>query len=214
MTNEKLRAACYILLAKGLVYPHETYTDELALLLDSLTANEKTNGLSGALNALRSSVREADALDLEVLQGEHTGLFINRHPRVPCPPYESAYRENRLMGAATDAVAHTFGEWGLEIVGEPADYAGAELEFMAFVIRMSSQDGATETIPAQRTFLRDHVMTWMPRFAADMQVAAGLPLYRSLGGLMEAFLSEEEATMLADGSAKSTRHATVRAPAT
>lgn len=196
--NEESRVACYILLAQGLAYPHDAFPDELRQLVDVLSASEDAHPLANELVDLSAGLEDAAGLSLDVLQGEHTGLFVNNLPHVPCPPYESAYRENTLVGEATASVSRTYREWGLEVQDEFADYAGAELEFMAFAIRLSSEDADTETIPTQQAFLRDHLLSWMPKFALDIQNAAKLSMYHSLGRLLALFLSLENEALLAE----------------
>jgi TorA maturation chaperone TorD len=197
--NDKSRAGCYVLLAQGLAYPHPTFPDELRQSLDTLAASDGADSsLAGEFQQLAAGLEEAAALPLDALQCEHTGLFVNNHPHVPCPPYESAYREKMLMGSAAISVAQTYKQWGLQVSSELADYAGAELEFMAFAIRVSSSDEGVETLPIQQAFLREHMLPWMPRFARDIQTAAELSAYRALGTLLDAFLSLEDKRLLAD----------------
>jgi putative dimethyl sulfoxide reductase chaperone len=196
--DDESRAACYVFLAQGLVCPEAGFIGGLRQLLGALDEAEKSGALTTEICQVAAGLNDAQALPLDQLQGEHTGLFVNNHPHVPCPPYESAYRENTLMGNATTAVTETYRQWGLEVGGDFADYAGAELEFMAFAIRLSSQDGGDDTLSAQREFLRDHILTWMPRFASDMRKASKLELYRSLGDLLGLFLFLEGEALTVD----------------
>lgn len=202
------RAACYVLLAQGLASPQTGFAETmLGQLLDALVASEGSRALASELSDVAAGLKHAQTLPLDQLQGEHTGLFINNHPRVPCPPYESAYREKALMGVATTTVAATYREWGLEVGSEFADHAGAELEFMAFVIRLSEQDGGVDTSLAQQAFLRDHILAWMPAFASDIQRSSEIDLYTSLGKLLAAFLSLESTNIqvdVADGNSDGT----------
>jgi putative dimethyl sulfoxide reductase chaperone len=198
MDNES-RAACYVLLAQGLASPQPGFAEAmLGQLLDALVASEGSRALASELSDVAAGLKDAQSVPLDQLQGEHTGLFINNHPRVPCPPYESAYREKSLMGNATASAASTYREWGLEVNSEYADHAGAELEFMAFVIRLSARDESTDTLPVQRAFLRDHLLTWMPTFASDIQRSSEIDLYTSLGKLLAAFLSLERTSLQVD----------------
>lgn len=193
------RAACYQLLAQGFAAPKSGFAESmLGQLLDALVASEGSRALASELSDVAAGLKHSQTLRLYQLQGEHTGLFINNHPRVPCPPFESAYREKTLMGVATTTVAATYREWGLEVGSEFADHAGAELEFMAFLIRLSEQDDGTDTSLAQQAFLRDHILAWMPRFASDIQESSGIALYTSLGKLLAAFLSLEATSLQVD----------------
>jgi putative dimethyl sulfoxide reductase chaperone len=196
--NDESRAACYALLAQGLVCPQDDFATEFGELLGELAVAERSGTLASEILEVTEGLNDAWTQPLEQLQGEHTGLFVNNHPHVPCPPYESAYREKTLMGNATAAVMETYREWGVEVEGDFADFAGAELEFMAFVIRLSMHDGGVDTVPTQRAFLRDHILTWMPRFASDMEHASKLNLYRSLARLLGLFLFLEGEVLLSD----------------
>jgi TorA maturation chaperone TorD len=196
--DDESRAACYVLLAQGLAMPEQGVLETMGELLSEFRAANGSTALESELSGLAIDLQDALTVPLDQLQGEHTGLFINNHPRVPCPPYESAYREKALMGVATTTVAATYREWGLEVGNEHADHAGAELEFMAFVIRLSEQDDGTDTSLAQQAFLRDHILAWMPAFASDIRKSSEIALYTSLGKLLAAFLTLESTNMQVD----------------
>ncbi len=70
---------------------------------------------------------------LEELQTEYTRLFISAYPKLLCPPYESYYREGVVYGNSSIEAADWYRRSGLDFSceGEPADFLGAELDFLA-----------------------------------------------------------------------------------
>lgn len=71
--------------------------------------------------------------DLEKLKIEYTRVFVNAFPKVPCPPYESYYREGNVYGETSIQVEKIYKQHGLKYSyeGEPPDHISVELEFMA-----------------------------------------------------------------------------------
>jgi len=187
MENES-RTILYRFLGQAFAYPDAGFVARLRDLLGATRLEAWGDG-DLPLAPLVREVKSLEEMPLEQLQGEHTRLFVSGHPRLPCPPYESAYREGRLLGRASGTVHALYRRWGLEVNGEMADHVGAELEFMAFLVGLP-QDA--ETTAAQRAFLRDHLLAWLPRFAADVEQHARLGFYQALARLLTAFLAQEE----------------------
>ncbi len=119
---------------------------------------------------------------LDTLQMEHTRLFVSNIKGVPCPPYESVYVDGRLLSATTAAVVAAYAEWGLEQSSETADFLPVELQFVAYLIELAGRASEKKAIEqARRQFEANHLKTWLPRFAADLQLHAGLNFYRQVG---------------------------------
>lgn len=191
MDNE-CQLILYRFLGQAFTYPDAGFAARLRNLLGE-THLSTWEGGELPLAPLVREIKSLDELPLAQLQGEHTRLFISNHPHVPCPPYESAYREGALLGHATEATYNFYRRWGLEMSKEMADHVGAELEFMAFLSGLPPDE---ETTAAQRTFLRDHLLAWLPRFAADLEQHAHLNFYRALARLLIAFLAQEKKHLL------------------
>ncbi len=191
------RTAGYRFLGQAFAYPDAGFVDRIRQALLTLSP---AASLEGEEASLAEEAESLAALPLDQVQGEYTRLFINGYPQLPCPPYESAYREKTLLGQATGTVYDQYRQWGLEVDGALADHVGAELEFMAFLTGLPA-DG--ETRAAQRAFLEDHLLAWLPRFAADVQQHARLGFYRALGRALASFLEREQAWLgLAAASAE------------
>ncbi len=186
--DHELRRHLYLFLEHALTYPSPGFAGRLRDRLGE-TRLETWGDDSLALAPLLQDIRDLGDVPLEQLQGEYTGLFVNNPPRLPCPPYESAYREGRLLGSAAAEVAETYRRWGLATNGDMADHVSTELEFMAFLAGLPQEEQVRE---AQKRFLRDHLLTWLPHFAADVQQQAHVPFYRTLGRLLTDLLEQEK----------------------
>jgi nitrate reductase assembly molybdenum cofactor insertion protein NarJ len=81
------------------------------------------------LGSALKSFTDANKSEIET---EYTALFVNSYPTLPCPPYESYYREGRLYGDSTEEVRRIYRQNGLEFSHvEAPDHISAELEFLA-----------------------------------------------------------------------------------
>jgi len=79
------------------------------------------------------SIKLINIVDLKDLQTEYTRLFINSYPTLPCPPYESFYREDIVYGKTVSEVTAIYRLHGLAYTykEEPPDHIGVELDFLA-----------------------------------------------------------------------------------
>lgn len=121
----------------------------------------------------------------------------------PVHPYESVYTspERLMMQDARDEVLALYRSQGLGRVGDlniPEDHAGIELEFMARLCRKEldamaeGDEGAVWDVRrTQQTFVRDHLLVWMPRMCDDLEARAKSGLYRGLAQTTRRFLSLE-----------------------
>lgn len=138
----------------------------------------------------------------ERLAVEHTRLFGGLQEGYgPPPPWESLWREGRLMGETTVAVAEMFvgasyaptGEWS------PLDHLVEEMRFLASLSNgehdFASQgrgDEAAWAIECQQRFLREHIRTWVPNWADVAANEAREPYYRTLVRVIASVLSADE----------------------
>lgn len=116
----------------------------------------------------------------------------------PPPPYESIYRENRLMGESTSEVSRFYSRYQVILPGdwnEPPDYLGIELEFMRFLCASEKEAWekadsarAIEFLRAGVEFLREHLLQWVPSYCEAMFEKAELDFYRGLARFTVGFL--------------------------
>ncbi len=152
---------------------------------------------------------DADAL-LHGLRAEATHLFVGA-PDPVVSPYEGVWR------AADDGVQallfvnpHSMeverfckacGLGRPEGTNEPLDYVATECELLEYLALLAGglaapAEGAPDSadLPggspaaAYDEFLRDHVSTWMPRFAEKCTEEARVPFYAAAGRLLQAVL--------------------------
>jgi len=190
-------------LARGFTYPDAGW---VATLLDG----QWPAALAGVLEPLdlaAEGVRQAietlpEELEmaLQALQVEYTYLFINAVPRVPAPPYASAYTaQGLLMGAPAEAALVAYRQAGLALAEDYhdlPDHIAAELEFLVWLGEqaLAAQESGDEEQAGlrqaqQQAFLSQQVQPWLPAFCRRVKEAARLPFYRELACLAEPLLS-------------------------
>ena len=135
-------------------------------------------------HALSRIELDSDSM-IEDLRWDYTRLFIGPF-KLPCPPWESVYRSQArlLMQDAADDVRRVYAAVGLsvEATGMMPDHVGVELHFLALLSETadSNDDPHSEIARLKQAFLNDHLLQWIPQFAADMEAAAETDFYRAL----------------------------------
>lgn len=134
---------------------------------------------------------------------EFASLLLNMSAD-PVFPYESVYTspERLMMQQARDEVLAAYRAAGLAQTGAvkvPEDHAAIELEFMAKLCERerAALDGGDdaareEAREAQRAFLHDHLLAWMPQLCDDLEKRAHTGLYRGLAETTRQFLAFEK----------------------
>ena len=184
----------YELLAQALLYPDDSFVARVQARAAALSA--PSPWAAAMLDALTSAATED-------LQTEHVRLFINAYGGSPCLPYESVYAEGRVMGEVAHEVADLYTQWGLQETGEMPDHAAVELAFAAQLARLRLLPEIGEDRPLVRqaleTFERDHLRAWLPTLAANLQAAAELPFYRTVGAALATVFGTGGATGRIEG---------------
>ena len=119
-------------------------------------------------------------------------------------PYESVYTSEKrlLMQAARDEVLAVYRAYGIDKGNwtESEDHIALELEFMqilseraAEALRKGNDDGAFDLLVAQRNFVEDHLVSWVPMMTADMHKYAKTKMYQGPAYLAEGFLDTDYA---------------------
>ncbi len=201
------RAATYGLLARLLGC--EVDVDLLGKLcaseFPSDTGDEDVDEGSG----LMSGYLAAHAHDLEATRTElavdFARLFVVRARKQTdaAYPFESVYTSEKhtTMGAARDAVRSLYRKAGLELddswhIGE--DHIALELEFMAFLAQKSLEaceagrdDELAGLLGQQRSFLSEHLLNWVGRFADAMARQAKTDFYRGVARYLMGYLNSD-----------------------
>lgn len=154
-----------------------------------------------AWQALAATRPAADAASLERLGVEFTRLFSGMQEGLgPPPPYESVWREDRLIGEATVAVIDAYTRAGfadIDPAAGPQDHLAVELKFIALLAlreaeawRAGDPAGARQRLMQQRDFLDRHLAAWAPRWADTIAAQSSEPLFVALAGLLRTALRE------------------------
>jgi TorA maturation chaperone TorD len=143
----------------------------------------------------------AASADLEPLKVDFSKLFVGPY-RLFAAPYESVYLdgERKILGDSTLDVKSRYREAGLDTAKnfkDVPDHIAAELEFMYYLIFKeieafcgSDTETAIGFIQKQKSFLTDHLMAWVPEFAANIIEHAETSFYQDLAKATDAFLRE------------------------
>jgi TorA maturation chaperone TorD len=152
--------------------------DNVETGLRSLLPSAAAPGLAGRLRGERAG--PAGLLE------EFERLFVGPGP-VPCPPYESYWREDvavdlrrSLMGPCTAELLALYQDLGLEPVpgtGELPDQLCLELEAAAYALLSEGTAGVGQAI------VQDHLARWLPRFCRAVAHEATTDFYRDMAQL-------------------------------
>jgi len=123
----------------------------------------------------------------EELEAEYARLFVGPG-RPVAHPYESVYREGRVMGDCTLAVRQSYAAEGLAPEGHSLpDHVAVELEFMAYLAQREAEarergdeEGALAYLRQQEAFLSEHLSRWLPRFCQRVLAGEAHPFYADL----------------------------------
>lgn len=136
------------------------------------------------------------------LSVEYTRLF--RGPvKAEVYPYESMHIDGEIMGESALDVVRRYREVGIEVSAEfkdLPDHICAEMEFMRYLcIRELELLEAGDTEKAAcihlmgRSFIKEHLVKWLPRFADRVLQYATMPFYLSLARITREFIDREAA---------------------
>lgn len=189
----RLLSACYILPDTGMPDTLDNLQGHLA------------NTSEPATKCVRRMRREIESdPNFEALKIDFAKLFVGPY-KLLAAPYGSVYldSERTMMGDSTFDVKTRYREAGLDTAKnfrEAPDHIAAELEFMYYLIfkeieALSNSDlqAAIGFLQKQRSFLEDHLMRWMPEFAANIIEHAETAFYKNLAKATETFLKENYA---------------------
>ncbi|SNQ61602.1 TorD/DmsD family molecular chaperone [Candidatus Methanoperedens nitratireducens] len=128
----------------------------------------------------------------KMLAVEYTRLFTSAIPAVPCPPYESVYREDVIMGDSTLCALECYNKAGLKVIEkfhDLPDHVAVELEFLYYLMNY----GYTE---AHDSFMEEHFSKWVPEFCDEVEKNDRIGFYRHAAKVLREFVDKEEWKMV------------------
>lgn len=136
------------------------------------------------------------------LADEYERLFVGPG-QVPCPPYESFWREEvpvdirrTLMGPCTTELKDLYSELGLRLAagaGELPDHVAVEWEALACALKEDS------TLPVARRLFEEHLERFVGRLCRAVAKEAELGFYGQLAAVTIAWASAMKAFLEAAG---------------
>jgi TorA maturation chaperone TorD len=197
LNHESSRMAAFQLLSECHFMPDTGLLDTLTNL-ESPMAN-LSEPAAKCVRRMRTEI-ESDQ-NFEALKVDFARLFVGPY-KLLAAPYGSVYLDSQrtMMGDSTLDVRNRYREAGLNTAAnfnEAPDHIAAELEFMYYLVfkeieAFSNSDTATAIgyIRKQRSFLDDHLMSWVPKFAGNIIKHAETSFYQNLAKATETFLNE------------------------
>lgn len=157
--------------------------------------------LDAAWQALSAVAPEADATTREQLSVEFTRLFSGVQEGMgPPPPFESVWREDRLIGESTVQVIEAYAKSGfadIDSAAGPQDHVSVELKFIALLAlreaeawQADDKTSAHRRLIQQRDFLNQHLAAWAPRWADAIIEQSRAPLFAALAELLKAGIEQ------------------------
>jgi DMSO reductase family type II enzyme chaperone len=193
------RSLTYRLLSQAFAYPlpgavSQLVEEDLELALAGKASMPA--GVPEALDAYAAALRDVVAEDLETA---YRDAFSHIHS-ADCPMFETDYgaRDVWRQSNVLADIAGFYRAFGIREHGERPDHVSAEFEFLhllaykqAWAEARGEQEHLALCRDAERTFLRDHVLTWIPGFAARVEAVAGDGVYGGAARLADAVLRAE-----------------------
>ena len=141
------------------------------------------------------------AQHLDILTSDYNRLFVGPG-KIIAPPWESVQvdDERQLFQEETLAVRNWYRRFGLQaerLYTEPDDHVGLELAFLAHLAQLALAAQAagdharlSELLAAERAFLTEHALRWIPAWANRVVEQARTCLYRGLAQVTAGVLAE------------------------
>ncbi|GAB1535381.1 molecular chaperone TorD family protein [Geovibrio sp. ADMFC3] len=170
-------------------------------------AAEGTDEFTDGIRIMKKSLKECRDTVTE-LAVDYAGTFLGAgktETEMSAYPYQSVYTSPKrlLMQDARDRVLAVYRKFGLdrsEKYNEPEDHIFFELEFMSELCkRLSINESRNERaeclrlLNAQRDFITDHLLNWIPSFCRDVERVAETGFYKGLAKITTAYLQMDAA---------------------
>ncbi len=188
-------------------FPDETWLDPILdeeLYVEAPFAQKHDDVLQG-LSLLREFSHQYKIGDrkgiIKDLKAEYTRLFDHTE-KIPVAPWESVYlsKDHLLFQEQVLKVRNWYRTYNLAIINlhkEPDDHIGLELAFIAHLARLivhaaknNEKDELDRLLTAQRKFLNEHVLKWIPTWCDLMLVYAESDFYKGIVLVLRGALEE------------------------
>lgn len=136
------------------------------------------------------------------LAADYARCLLGMHAD-PVPPFESVWVSDLhlMMQESRDEVVELYASEGMgkaRAFRIPEDHIAVELEFMSLLCKRAGELFAANdaivlqaNIVKQRTFMRNHMLTWIPDFCQKLSLRSTTAFYRALANATEAFVKAD-----------------------
>lgn len=180
----------------------ELYDTLVSMRFPANTGNEQVDE---GYRMICGYLSRADAAVLTELAIDYVRAFIGsgNDGFSAAYPYESVYTSPKrlMMQDARDEVLVLYHAAGLdkqESWKEGEDHIALELEFEQILTEralaayeMGDEEGCLQLLLTQRNFLEDHLVSWYPMMAEDLEKFPQTDFYRGLGKLTSGYLQND-----------------------
>jgi TorA maturation chaperone TorD len=207
----EMRSQVYALLSHlYIVPPDQEFVKHLqgggmATAFNALLIEEMPDVIQDGVRQIRAYLSDCAMLPadqvLEDLAVERTRLLRGiKRGYGPPPPYESVYKAEESDGIwrTIAEIKRCYAAAGAGLPadsGEMADHIGLELDFLRYLAEKETQAWrsgreaeADQWREREDSFLRDHIVTWVPRFCDLMCADATLGFYQGLAAVTKGFV--------------------------
>lgn len=156
--------------------------------------------IQGKFELIDKIEREIRHLTYEKFATEYSRVFAAGVPVPLCSPFEGLQEQNLDREALLLQVGAFYRQFGLDTRGrngsaKPADHLSTELEFLHFLTFKEAQATSTSAedlvrgyILAQRDFLQNHLIHWVPGFCHKLRTSCKIPFFGDLATLAADFV--------------------------
>lgn len=137
---------------------------------------------------LKQNQEKSDEELYTILAVEYTRLFINAVQGVVCPPYESIYRENTVMGNSALEVLDCYRKEGIKMAEkfrDLPDHVAVELEFLYYLANFACRS-------EHDRFMQSHVSQWVPQFCFQVEKNDRTGFYGHAAHVLKEYIVNEE----------------------
>ena len=162
---------------------------------------EALKAIGAGLRFIRTYGTDKHGISDQILIGlskDWTHLFRGVDLKGPLPPYESLFVTGRFQSEPSQQIHRLFSGMGIRIPEEwhqPPDYIGVELDFIRLLCekelsawKWKQGDSLKEVVEMERSFLENHLSTWVPDFCEKMQAQACEDFYRGVALLTKGLI--------------------------
>jgi len=205
----ELRAYAYDVLRR--TFASEPSQEYLVLMKDTIDQFPFSSESEYILKGIEAVKKSLDQLDPSVgiskdvseeLLWDYTRMFIGPDQLV-APPWESAYanEDKLLFQKETLAVREAYLKYlflPVQFQQEADDHIGLELDFMyqlCLILYEKVKSGDlsyAEVLEDQKSFLQQHLLTWVDRFGKDVVNNSATDFYKGMTNILTGYLSLDQ----------------------